>query len=268
MINRADGETACGRKTVEGNRAAVAGAEAAAAAASGAQTHRGPPGAGRHHLRPEDRHRLGGFAAGIGLRQRHDLLAAAACVAGRRCVGQVADRAHPAAGPRGENRLVARGRGFQQRARGFWGTQTGPNPVDRAKPGTKHHVLTDAGGIPLATAVTPANHHDSRQLFPLLIDLPDRLRAKIKSLYADRAYDCAAYRTRLRAEGIVPHLAKRGTAHGSGLGRKRWVVERTLSWLHQFRRLRVRYERHGYMHRAFLCLASALIAIRHLPPFC
>ena len=54
-----------------------------------------------------------------------------------------------------------------------------------------------------------------------------------------------AYRERRRADGIVAHLAKRRTTHGRGLGRKRWIVERTISWLQQFRRLRVRYERLG-----------------------
>lgn len=118
--------------------------------------------------------------------------------------------------------------------------------------------------MPLVTTVSAANHHDSRYLFALLIGLPARLRVKIASLYADRAYDGAAFRERLRAEGITPFLAKRGTAHGSGLGRHRWVVERSLSWLHQFRRLRVRYERHGYMHRAFLSLAASLLVARRL----
>jgi transposase len=80
------------------------------------------------------------------------------------------------------------------------------------------------------------------------------------------AYDCEAFRERLRAEGIEPFLAKRGQAHGSGLGMHRWVVERTVSWLHQFRRLRVRYERRGYMHRAFLVLGASLIIFRHLKP--
>lgn len=181
-----------------------------------------------------------------------------------RSVGPAANPADRAPGPRGENRLVSRHGGFQQRARGFWGTQTGPNPVDRAKPGSKHHLLTDAGGIPLGTAISAANHHDSRYFFPSLIGLPARLRAKIASLYADRAYDCAAFRERLRAEGIEPFLAQRGTADGSGLGRHRWVVERSISWLHQFRRLRIRQERHGYMHRAFLSPAASLIAARHL----
>jgi len=54
-------------------------------------------------------------------------------------------------------------------------------------------------------------------------------------------------------------IAKRGTPHGSGLGKTRWVVERTLSWLHQFRRLRVRYERRADIHEAFLSLGCILI---------
>ena len=116
----------------------------------------------------------------------------------------------------------------------------------------------------MVTIVSAANHHDSRYLFALLAGLPDTLRVKIARLYADRAYHSAAFRDRLRTLGILPYLAKRGTAHGSGLGRHRWVIERTISWLHQFRRLRVRYERHGYMHRAFLSLAASLIAVRQL----
>lgn len=59
--------------------------------------------------------------------------------------------------------------------------------------------------------------------------------------------------------GIKPVLAKRRTEHGSGLGVYRWVVERTISWLHQFRRLRIRYERLPEIHEAFLSIGCALI---------
>ena len=52
--------------------------------------------------------------------------------------------------------------------------------------------------------------------------------------------------------------------HGSGLGSQRWVVERTLSWLHQHRRLRIRYERQAEIHEAFLSLACSLICLRAL----
>jgi len=80
----------------------------------------------------------------------------------------------------------------------------------------------------------------------------------------DRAYDSQAHRQAMRQRGIRPLLAKRGTPHGSGLGVYRWVVERTQSWLHQYRRLRVRYERRDDVHEAFLRLSCALICQAHL----
>lgn len=58
---------------------------------------------------------------------------------------------------------------------------------------------------------------------------------------------------------IEPCIAQRGQPHGSGLGKFRWVVERTLSWLHQFRRLRVRYELRADIHEAFMALGCAMI---------
>jgi len=64
--------------------------------------------------------------------------------------------------------------------------------------------------------------------------------------------------------GTEPVLAKRRTSHGSGLGVYRWVMERTLSWLHQFRRLRIRYERLPEIHEAFLTIGCALICWRFL----
>jgi transposase len=83
-------------------------------------------------------------------------------------------------------------------------------------------------------------------------------------LVADRGYDFDRYRRALRARGIRPLIARRGTLHGSGLGRQRWVVERTLSWLHRFKRLRIRWERRADIHEAFLRLAYCLICWRYL----
>jgi Fic/DOC family/Transposase DDE domain len=68
----------------------------------------------------------------------------------------------------------------------------------------------------------------------------------------------------LCARRIIPFLAKRNTEHGTGLGRWRWVVERTFAWLNQFRRLRVRYERRADIHEAFLALGCVLICWRLL----
>jgi transposase len=145
------------------------------------------------------------------------------------------------------------------------GEATGPNPTDRAKAGTKHHVISDARGLPLATILTGANTHDVTQLKPLVRKVPPvrgkpgRPRQRPDCVQGDRAYDSEPDREWLREQGIQPLLARRGTPHGSGLGVYRWVVERLLSWLHQSRRLRVRDERRVEIHEAFLTLASAMI---------
>jgi transposase len=80
----------------------------------------------------------------------------------------------------------------------------------------------------------------------------------------DRGYDSRRHRRELRRRGIRPIIARRQSAHGSGLGRLRWPVERSLAWLHQFRRLLVRFERRADMHEAFLTLGCCLICFRRL----
>ena len=89
-------------------------------------------------------------------------------------------------------------------------------------------------------------------------------RCRPDSLLGDRAYDAEYIRYALRARQILPQLAMRSTKHGSGLGRWRWVVERTFAWLNQFRRLRLRYEKRADMHLAFLTLACILICWKFL----
>jgi len=126
-------------------------------------------------------------------------------------------------------------------------------------------VITDAQGVPLATVLTGANAHDVTQLLPLVDGIPSvkgkvgRPRRRPDAVQGDRGYDSEPHREELRARRIKPILAKRGTPHGSGLGVYRWVVERTLSWLHQFRRLRIRFERRADIHEAFLTIGCALI---------
>jgi transposase len=70
----------------------------------------------------------------------------------------------------------------------------------------------------------------------------------------------------LRALAIKPIIARRNTEHGSGLGKTRWVVERSIAWLHQFRRLKIRYERLDSLHEAFLTLGCALVYWNFLKP--
>ncbi|MET8236743.1 IS5 family transposase [Streptomyces sp. NPDC005078] len=154
------------------------------------------------------------------------------------------------------------------------GPKSGPSPVDRARPGSKHHVLTDGQGIPLAVSLTGGNRNDVTQLLPLLDKVPavagvvGRPRQRPDALLADRGYDHDKYRRLLRQRGIRPVIAERGQEHGSGLGVFRWVVERTIAWLHGFRRLRIRWERRDDIHEAFLGLATCIITHRHVQRLC
>jgi transposase len=152
----------------------------------------------------------------------------------------------------------------------YGGGETGPSPVDRAKPGTKHHVIVEGQGIPLASSITGANVPDIKELAPLFNSLPaigGKVRhplTKPDAMMGDRGYDSEPHRQGLRDLGVEPYLAERGTENGSGLGIFRWVVERTLSWLHQNRRLRIRYERRPEIHQAFLTLACIKICASFL----
>ena len=124
--------------------------------------------------------------------------------------------------------------------------------------------------MPLACTLTGGKRNDVTQLLPLLDAVPP-LRGRVGrplkkpgQLLAGRGYDHDLYRPRLRARGITPQIGRRGTEHGSGRGRQRWVVERSIAWLHGFRRLLVRYERRADIHEAFLTLACCMICFRRL----
>ena len=154
-------------------------------------------------------------------------------------------------------------------ARAQRGDHVGPSPVDRGRPGSKHHLICDASGIPLAVSLTGGNRTDGTQLIPLVDALPP-IRGRRGRPAGDRG-SCspiAATTTTSTAvgcaRGITPRIARRGVAHGSGLGRQRWVVERSFAWLHAFKRLRTRYERRGDLHLGLLQLACALICYRQL----
>jgi transposase len=87
---------------------------------------------------------------------------------------------------------------------------------------------------------------------------------KPQCVQADRGYDSGPHRQALQRRGIRHQIGHRRTAHGSQLGKTRWVVERTIAWLHQFRRLRIRYDRLPSIHEAFLRLGCAIICWRTL----
>jgi transposase len=150
------------------------------------------------------------------------------------------------------------------------GDQTGPSPVDRGRPGTKHTLMVTRSGVPLAIRTAGANASDHTQIIPLVLAFPrvggqtGRPKELPDELYADRGYDRDSTRWLLRWLGIEPRIARRNTPHGSGLGTVRWVVERTISWLNGLRRMRVRYDRLGVIRDAFTTLAASVICFRIL----
>lgn len=130
--------------------------------------------------------------------------------------------------------------------------------------------MVDRNGVPLSSRVSAANRPDVCLLLRVVVKCPlprygDPGRFPVE-LYADRAYDSADHEAVLRWMEIEPVFAQRGEPHGSGLGKVRYVVERTLAAVHQNRRLKVRYERRGDVHQAFLTLACIKVCWYRLDP--
>jgi transposase len=150
------------------------------------------------------------------------------------------------------------------------GELTGPNPVDRAKPGTKHTLVVDKNGVPLQVKTVGSNVSDHHELLPLIVEFPciagkvGRPKELPDVVIADAGYDSEAARAILRWLNIEPLIRKRGAAHGSHLGRIRWVVERTISWFKGYRRLRFRYDRKQEMIQAWAKLAAVAICFNML----
>jgi len=149
---------------------------------------------------------------------------------------------------------------------------TGPNPTDRSKPGSKHQVVSDAQGTPLVALITGANVPDVTQLETMVDAIPPvrgrrgAPRRRPDAIQADRGYRSHDNRIAMWIRNIEPIIPEKDAPHGSGLGVTRWVIERTIAWLHQFRRLRIRYERLSDIHQAFLSLGCILICFRKLKP--
>ena len=142
--------------------------------------------------------------------------------------------------------------------------------MDRGKPGSKIHVLSDRAGIPLSVAVSAANTNDADALKPLVRAIPaiksrrGPRRRKPDKLHADKAYDHVALRKWVRDRGIIVRIARKGIETSKKLGKHRWVIERSIAWLFGFRRLTIRYERHANHFSAFLTLAATLTCYKKL----
>lgn len=129
--------------------------------------------------------------------------------------------------------------------------------------------MVDRTGLPLSCVLSGANRNDAKMLEAVVKAVPPFDRGSVLpprgvKLHADKGYDFDFCRSLLRQQGLVPRIARRGVESSERLGKHRWVVERTHSWLSQFRRLRVRYERRDDIHLGFSVLGCSLICFREL----
>jgi putative transposase len=147
------------------------------------------------------------------------------------------------------------------------GQAVGANPTDRGKGGSKRHILTEAHGLPVALTVTGANVHDKKQVepllesMPLLPPLPDEENPQ--HFCADKGYDYSDIRSIIVLFLYQDQIKARGEEKKElktpGYRARRWVCERTHSWMNRFRRILIRWEKKVNNYLAFLHLACAHI---------
>ena len=149
--------------------------------------------------------------------------------------------------------------------------KTGKNPTDRGKRGVKRSLLTEANGIPVSVAIDGANRHDMKLVRETLenieVERPRPTDKKPQGMCMDKGYDYDEVRALLKEFGFTAHIRGRGEEakaikKEAGYRARRWVVERTHSWLNRFRRLLVRWEKRADTYLAMLHLACAIITWR------
>ena len=151
------------------------------------------------------------------------------------------------------------------------GKKTGPNPTDRAKEGVKRSMLTEANGIPVGLDIAPANQHDCKLAKPTIQSIPIRrphpTPRRRQHLCQDKGYDYDEVRALDRAFGYTVHMLARGEEaqkikRQAGFKARRWVVERTTSWMNRFRGILIRWEKKAENYLGLLHLVCAIIAFR------
>ena len=151
------------------------------------------------------------------------------------------------------------------------GEATGPNPTDRGKSGVKRSLLNEGHGVPMALAVAGANRTDMKLARPtlesLVVERPEPTPEHPQGICLDAGYDYQEVRDLLAAFGFTAHIRSRGEEaqelrEKAGSRARRWVVERSHSWMNRFRRILIRWEKKPENYLGFLHFACALIAFR------
>jgi putative transposase len=158
------------------------------------------------------------------------------------------------------------------------GEKTGNNPTDRGKRGAKINLLVDQSGAPLSVVLTGANRHDKVAAIELIVSMSVKRPAHIEQhLCADKAYDASEVREFAAEAGYTTHIKfnsrKKGSSEPSRQSSqqkgpqgelhpaRRWVVERTISWLTKRRGLRTRWSKKAENWLALIQLACAHVLL-------
>jgi len=148
---------------------------------------------------------------------------------------------------------------------------TGPNPTDRGKSGVKRSLLTEGHGVPIGLAVAGANRHDMKlvraTIESIVVERPEPTPEAPQGMCLDKGYDYQEVRDILAEFGFTAHIRARGEEARelkaeAGKRARRWVVERSHSWMNRFRRILVRWDKKVENYLAFLHFACAVIAFR------
>lgn len=151
------------------------------------------------------------------------------------------------------------------------GEKTGPNPTDRAKRGVKRSLLCEGHGVPIGLALEGANRHDMKLAQPTLESIPVERPVPTpeapQGLCLDKGYDYDEVRDLVQTFGYTAHICSRGEEaqaikRAAGFKARRWVVERTHSWMNRFRRILIRWEKIPENYLALLHLVCAIITFR------
>jgi putative transposase len=147
----------------------------------------------------------------------------------------------------------------------------GPNPTDRAKGGVKRSVLTEGSGVPIGLAVEGANRNDFKMMKATLESIPVRrprpTQNRPQGMCLDKGYDYDEARDLAHEFRYTAHIRARGEEaqaikHEVGFKARRWVVERTHSWMNRFRRILTRWEKKIENYLGLLHLVCAMITYR------
>jgi transposase len=136
--------------------------------------------------------------------------------------------------------------------------------------GVKIEIITDRTGVPIGVVTAAASQSEGQLIQPALATIPEGVDLVVPTpVIADKAYDDDSLREELRADGFIlisPHRqnrTKKPTNDGRRMRRykRRWIIERTIAWMHSFRRITTRHERYSFIFDGFVHLGCALLAI-------